>query len=158
MIKNSHSPAEEEQLDLCLSVIVGDNYIEAVLPIVTVSEANGGRKRAINRMGKIAYKAEHWTDKHTRHKKQRGMVHFVLSKYRKIMKLPCQIELTRYGAKKLDRHDNLPMSMKYILDACCELVTGDLRPGRADDSDEIEVKYDQVISSIPAVKIRFTFL
>ncbi len=43
--------------------------------------------------------------------------------------------------------------MKYILDAICEAITGDFRPGRADGSDQIEVSYKQVSSKEYGVKI-----
>lgn len=64
--------------------------------------------------------------------------------------------MTRHAPKKLDRHDNLPMSLKYILDACCAVITNDYRPGRADDDENIQVTYNQVISKQYAVKIHFS--
>ncbi len=36
--------------------------------------------------------------------------------------------------------------MKYILDAVCAVITNDYRPGRADSCEQIDVKYDQVVS------------
>jgi hypothetical protein len=45
------------------------------------------------------------------------------------------------------------MSLKYILDAVCEIITGDFVPGRADSHEGLDVSYDQVISSEYAVKI-----
>lgn len=77
----------------------------------------------------------------------------MLNPHKSKLKLPCRIEFTRYAPKKLDRFDNLPMSLKYILDACCEVITGDLRPGRADDTEEIDVVYKQEISKEYALKI-----
>lgn len=49
------------------------------------------------------------------------------------------------------------MSMKYILDACCAIITGNFKAGRADDDDRISISYDQVNSSQYAVKIEITF-
>lgn len=139
-----------------ISSKTGPDWVDLTLPIVTVSEANGGTKKSYKVNGKVHYKAEHWRDKHSRHKKQKAMVGVFLKPHRSKMKLPCVITLTRYAPNKLDRHDNLPMSLKWILDACCEVITGDYRPGRADDTDEIDVIYKQVISSEYGVRIEIT--
>jgi len=135
------------------------NCITAMLhPMLTVSEANGGQKRSIRgKNGKKILKAEHWSDKNNRHQKQKGVVRMMLRKFRNEIKLPCLITLTRYAPCKLDRHDNLPMSLKWILDAICEIITGDDRPGRADDNEEIDVKYRQIICKEYAVKIEITW-
>lgn len=135
----------------------GENWVEIIIPVVTVSEANGGPKKTFRRQGKTYYKGEHWTDKHKRHKKQKGTVFMMLRKFSNHIRLPCVITLTRYAPTKLDRFDNLPMSLKWILDACCAVATGDYRPGRADDSEEIDVIYKQVMHSEYWVKIRIDF-
>lgn len=127
--------------------------VELFLPILTVSESNGGMKKAVKKNGKTVYQNEHWSEKAKRHKSQKRHVHAILSQYREQLALPCMIILTRFAPNKLDKHDNLPYSLKWILDAICEVITGDYRPGRADASDEIEVKYQQVSSKEYAVKI-----
>lgn len=136
----------------------GGNWVEVLYPIETVSEANGGMKKKYMRKGKLVQGGEGWWDKSARHKKQKGAVYLMLNLQRKHLKLPCKITLTRYGPQKLDRYDNLPMSLKYVLDACCEVITGDYRPGRADDTEEIEVAYKQVYPSDHAVKIHIEML
>lgn len=135
----------------------GVDWVQLILPILTVSEANGGAKKAYKRNGKTCYKAEHWTDKHARHKRQKGMVGMLLRKHAAILKVPCFITLTRYAPNKLDRHDNLPMSMKWILDAVCEIITGDNRPGKADEDERIEVRYNQIASKEYCVRVLITF-
>lgn len=112
------------------------------LPIRTVSEANN---------------FDHWTKKHKRHRLQQKTVALILKPVKQHVKFPCHIKLTRYAPRKLDKHDNLPMSMKYILDACCAIITGNFKAGRADDDDRISISYDQVNSSQYAVKIEITF-
>lgn len=118
--------------------ILGDKAIFH-MPIVTVSEANN---------------FEHWTKKHKRHKLQKQIVQSVM-KMQSVTSypqgvvdvwrfvIPCHIKLTRIAPGTLDRWDNLPMSLKYVLDAICAVVTGDYRPGRADDNEGITVSYDQ---------------
>lgn len=142
---------------LTMSTQKGADWLEITLPIVTVSEANGGKKKTIRRGGKKIYKAEHWSDKHSRHKKQKGAVVLMLNPHKKMFRLPCHITLTRYAPNKLDRHDNLPMSMKWILDSVCAMVTRDFRPGRADDDERITVSYAQFIHSEYGVKIHLNF-
>ena len=133
----------------------GDGWIEISMPIFTASEANGGVKSPYKRNGKTYYKAEHWSEKHRRHKLQKGSVALFLRPHRSDISLPCEITLTRFAPDKLDRFDNLPMSLKWVLDAVCEVITGDYRPGLADSCDEIlDVKYSQVQSKEYGVKIR----
>lgn len=147
-----HKNSPESKLSL--STLIGDNFVQIIIPMVTVSEANGGRKKRLRRNGKTVYRGETWVDAYKRHKKQKGIVHLMLRPMRAHLKLPCHITLTRYAPDKLDRFDNLPMAFKWILDACCEIITGDYRPGRADDTDEIDVTYKQELCPEYGVKIR----
>jgi len=123
-----------------LSCTSGLNWVEITIPIRTVSEANC---------------TDHWRVKHKRHKKQKALIYMLLRPKRPLLKVPCHINITRYAPRKLDKHDNLPISVKYLLDACCEVITNDYRPGRADSDERIEVAYNQVISKHYAVKIHF---
>ena len=133
----------------------GPNFLAVMLPTFTASEANGGVKKAIKLIsGKIRYKAEHWRDKHRRHKSQKAIVNFTLRPHRSMLKLPCKIILTRYAPRKLDQFDNLPMSLKYILDGICEVITGDYVPGRADSHEGLEVKYQQIVNKQYGVLIQ----
>lgn len=117
--------------------------LEIEVPIRTVSEANC---------------FEHWRKKHERHKEQKRKLALALWPIKCQITTPCHIKLTRYAPKKLDKHDNLPMSLKYIVDGCCEILTGDYRPGKADeDEDKFCISYDQVLSKEYGVKIEFTF-
>lgn len=133
----------------------GDGWVRITIPAITVAESNAGVKKVLKINGKKKYKAEHWSEKHHRHKKQKGQVHLLLRPLRSLIKLPCLITLTRYAPKKLDRFDNLPMAFKWILDAICEVITDDYRPGRADNSieNEIDVIYKQIVSSDYGAKI-----
>ena len=145
--------ATEAKLEPFLEKGIG--WVEITMPIITVSEANGGVKKSYIRNGKTCYKSEHWTDKHRRHKLQKGTVALSLRPHRGHVTLPCKIKLTRYAPDKLDRFDNLPMSMKWILDAVCEVITGDYRPGRADSHEGIlDVTYSQEASNAYGVKVR----
>jgi hypothetical protein len=128
--------------------------IEVMIPVVTVSEANGGRKRKLKFLDQTIYKGEHWTDKHKRHKKQKAIVRYFLNPMQSLLSIPCHVHLTRHAPNKLNKHDNLPMSLKYIVDAVCEVITQDFRPGRADDSDDISISYHQVVSKQYWVNIK----
>lgn len=133
----------------------GEGWLEFTLPMLTVSEANGGVKHAIKRNGKTCYKAEHWSEKHRRHRLQKGSVALILRPHRSSLFMPCDIVLTRFAPDKLDRFDNLPMSLKWVLDAICEIITGDNRPGRADANEGIrDVRYEQVLSPEYGIKVR----
>ena len=88
------------------------------------------------------------------HRLQKGSVALLLRPMRHGLRMPCHITLTRYAPRKLDRFDNLPMSMKYILDSICEIITNDFTPGRADSHEGLQVSYDQVTSKEYGVKVR----
>jgi hypothetical protein len=151
------APKEKKALEpkLKLSTQKGDGWVEITMPIYTVSEANGGAKKSYKRNGKTCYKAEHWTEKHRRHKLQKGSVSLLLRPHSASISMPCIINLTRYAPDTLDRFDNLPMSLKWILDSVCEIITGDYRPGHADSHEGIlDVKYFQVLSKEYGVKVR----
>ena len=118
------------------------NQIDVFIPMRTVSEANS---------------TEFWRIKHNRHTEQQRSVSLFLKPWRDKIKLPCNLILTRYAPRKLDKRDNLPMSFKYILDRICAIIMNDYRPGRADDTDEIEVKYDQVPSKEYGIRIQISW-
>lgn len=118
------------------------NSVEFFLNIKTISEANC---------------QEHWTKRHRRHKKQKTILFWSFMEIKPFVRLPCTITFVRLAPKMLDKHDNLPMSMKWLCDQLCAEITGDQRAGRADDSDKIKIKYDQIKSKVYAVKIIIEF-
>lgn len=121
---------------------IDENCVVLDLPIRTKSEANC---------------FEHWTIKHKRHKAQQAIVASVLKPIVKNIKLPCKIILTRLAPKTLDKHDNLPMSFKYIVDTCCAIITGNYISGRADDDERISINYDQIVSKEYGINIKIEF-
>jgi len=126
----------EINTEIYVSCIAGQ--IEIMLPIRTVSESNT---------------TEHWFKKATRHTKQKGIVRCFLEKIKDNVHFPCELVITRYAPRRLDKHDNLPMSLKWIVDACCESITGEKVAGRADDSEYIKISYQQVVNKLYGVKI-----
>jgi hypothetical protein len=131
--------------------------VEIQIPLLTVSEANGGSSKRTRKNGKTGRRREYWTEAAKRHTQQKGLVSMMLKRHKKSLRLPCHITLTRYAPGTLDRHDNLPMAFKWVLDACCEIITGDMRPGRADGSDLIDVTYEQEKTNSYGVKIQIKF-
>lgn len=104
------------------------------LPIKTVSDANKG--------------GEHWTKKHKRHKAQKSAINLFLAGKVDETCLPCTIKLTRIAPRLLDSHDNLPMSLKYVLDAICELLVPNKAIGQADSDPRIQVTYAQIKGAV----------
>jgi hypothetical protein len=143
-----------------IATLATQNEFEIFLPLFTASEANGGVKKSITckRTGKTRYKNEHWSEKYKRHKKQKAVVALAMNHMKGKLSLPCKITLTRYASRKLDKFDNLPMSLKYILDSICEIVTGDYVPGRADSHEGFDVQYEQVNSKDYGVLINIKML
>lgn len=116
--------------------------VEMTLPIKTVSEGNC---------------FEHWQKKHARHKDQKRAIMFAMLPIKEKLRLPCKLTMTRFAPRELDRHDNLPMSMKWIVDQCCAELTGEFKAGKADSDTRISFAYDQVKSKTYAVKVRIDF-
>ena len=123
--------------------IVGSQGLNFLIPIQTVSESNRS--------------SEHWSIKHKRHALQRRAVAAFLKPHKSKVILPCAVKLTRYAPRSLDALDNLPMSLKWITDAVCAIITGDFRPGRADSDPRISLSVDQVKSSTYGVRIEITW-
>ena len=98
------------------------------IPMKTVSEANS---------------SEHWTAKHKRHRTQKTWIKFAFLKEKTEISLPCKITVIRIAPRFLDEHDNLRTSLKFIVDAISENITGIKQAGRADDIEGIEWAYDQ---------------
>ena len=121
---------------------IEDGRVVLTLPIRTVSEANN---------------TDHWHIKASRHRDQKKAIAIALTPFRDKIHLPCKIFLTRFATKKLDKHDNLPMSFKYIVDAICSILTGNYVAGQADSDERISIAYDQLTSKEFGIKIEITF-
>ena len=148
--KNVQTPRKEKKplkteinhVELNFGCFILPNSLTLTLPIRTVSEANC---------------TEPWQKRHKRHKAQKKAIFSAIVEHKHLLRLPCCITYIRYAPKQLDRHDNLPMSMKYLNDQLCAEITSDFRPGRADDTDQITIKYDQIKSKNYGVKIIIEF-
>ena len=95
--------------------------ITTTLPIFTVSEAN---------------RREHHMARHRRRKKQREDAHLLMKQFKR-PRLPVVITLTRVAPRMLDPHDNLPMSVKAVVDGICDWLRV------PDDSGDIFFLYQQ---------------
>lgn len=113
------------------------------MPIKTISEANT---------------REHWAKANKRHSEQKFTVWSYMKADSPDVRTPCIIKLTRIAPRSLDRHENLPMSMKYILDQICDYIHPGKAAGRADDDPNIHVEYAQEKGSPKeyAVRIEIT--
>lgn len=78
-----------------------------------------------------------------RHRKQKMYVQQVLRELT-LDRKPLLVVLTRIAPRRLDKHDTLPASMKWIADAVAEKLVPGKRVGRADASKMIEWEYAQV--------------
>lgn len=102
--------------------------VKVTIPLKTISEAN---------------KAEHWFIKAKRHKMQKNAVALCLRSKLEGIRLPCKIKVTRIAPRKLDSHDNLRMSQKFVIDQIAELIKPNMVIGRADDDAGFHFEYDQ---------------
>lgn len=119
-------------------VLVEDGRLELSLPIVTVSESNCN---------------ETWKDKHIRHKVQKHALKRAIGPFKINICQPCVVTWVRYGPKLLDEHDNLRMAFKWLADGLAEELTGDYRPGKADETKSIIWQYGQVKSKEYYIKL-----
>ena len=105
--------------------------IIATIPIRTVPESNRG--------------GEHWTAKSKRHKMQKNAVFYCIKPMisNHPIPLPITITICRIAPRKLDSHDNLAISLKWIADAIAELFIPGLKIGMADNDPRITFTYTQ---------------
>lgn len=85
--------------------------------------------------------SEHRMKKHSRLKKQKGIIDLVLKNCG--IKIPCRVVLTRVAPRELDEHDNLRSAFKHVIDAIANVLIPGLKPGRADGSKEIIWEFAQ---------------
>ena len=121
---------------------VGDRQIIITEPIKLANEANS---------------SEGWRAKHARHKAQKKAVFVATLPIKHLIKMPCTLKVTRFAPKELDRHDNLPYSAKWLVDALCSEITGDHRPGLADGHKGFSFEYDQIKSKKYYTKIEISW-
>ncbi len=65
--------------------------------------------------------------------------------------------LIRLAPNELDVFDNLPMSLKYIVDAICAIITGEYRAGKADSDKRISIACGQISSKEYGVRVEITY-
>lgn len=139
-IRKPKRQAKREIIDF--GIFHCEGKLIATLPITTVSEANC---------------SESWQKRHIRHARQKDAVNLALSPSIRQIKLPCRVTVIRYASRFLDAHDNLRMSLKYIVDQVADCLVPGLKPGRADDDRRITWAYDQVKSKEKYIKIVIEF-
>ncbi len=87
-------------------------------------------------------KIEHWSKKYLRRKKLKTAIRAFVNGT--MIRPPCIVVLTRIAPRKLDKEDNLPAAMKWAKDAVAEILIPGLVPGRADEDNRIEWRFDQM--------------
>jgi hypothetical protein len=116
--------------------------ITAILPIDTRSEANSN---------------ESWQSKHKRHKSQKAQLRFYMQKITSDnIKLPCHVYFYRLSSRGID-DDNNVSAFKYLRDGLAAMITGDERPGRADNDSRITWHYGQEKCKEQGIKIVITY-
>jgi len=133
----------EKPIEFC--TIINPGHVEMTLPFRTISPNA----------------SEPWQKRYKREKEQKkGVRLLMLSVKNKILKIHriYNLKFTRYAPKFLDAHDNLPMSLKKIVDQTCAEIAQDFVPGRADGYSCFKFEYDQVKSKYYGVKIEITYL
>lgn len=98
--------------------------------------------------------SEHWSSRGMRHRLQKKLVakRWILDKPQ--VALPCKVVLTRIATRKLDEHDNLPGSLKWIADAVADCILPGQKAGQADASPLIKWGFRQEFGKIRAVRIQ----
>ena len=143
--KNVKSPKRSKKIEpepnLEFGAILGNRQLILTLPLRTQSPNM----------------CEPWQKRHARHKEQKRAVMFAMIPYRQIITMPCTIKCIRFAKKEIDKHDNLPMSFKNLVDCVAAEITGDHRPGLADSNKGFTFQYDQVKSKKYYVKIEISW-
>lgn len=113
---------------------------------ILVDKINDGMKmtqiKIPLRLAAESNSSDHWTKKAKRHKIQKLLVKSYLNRY-ELPPLPCLIKLTRIAPRQLDKHENLPMSFKWIIDAIADHYIPGLQAGRADSDPRLSFEFFQ---------------
>lgn len=103
---------------------------------------------------------EHWHKKATRHTKQRDAIKTVWkatgSAIPNIQNVPIILYICRVAPRRLDHSDNLPCSLKSLVDEICNCLLPGYADGRADGLLKIKIAYAQA-KGLPrqyAIKIK----
>ena len=101
------------------------------IPVKTVSESN---------------RSEHWAKKAKRHKLQKRWVKATWPHAMPPLdpEATYTICITRIAPRVLDLHDNLPSSVKWILDGICDNLYPGLAIGQADSAKNLKWAYYQI--------------
>ncbi len=86
---------------------------------------------------------EYWRKSYNRHQIQKLLIKNGLPYISFYKDIPILIKLIRISPRKLDEHDNLPTSFKYIVDSIADLIYPGKKAGRADDTCMIKWRYAQ---------------
>ena len=97
----------------------------------------------------------HWAASMTRHTRQKKAIRTIISPLS--ISTPCSINLIRYAPHLMDSHDNLPYAFKWIVDTIAAKLIPGLAPGRADSSEKLTWRYNQIKSKEKKIEIVFEF-
>lgn len=100
---------------------------------------------------------QNWRVRHARHKRQKDLVALYFASSHTKVAPPCKCTLVRQANRFLDDHDNLPSSMKWVVDAIALHLTGDKRPGLADGDKRLTWSYSQEKAKKKGLRIIFEF-
>jgi hypothetical protein len=92
--------------------------------------------------------SQHWSVKRKRHVAQKKWIQAFFLRERPEVTFPCTVTLTRVAPRFLDDHDNLRVSLKWVVDEIAAQITGNTVPGRADGDDRITWLYSQEKGSV----------
>jgi len=99
----------------------------------------------------LANKMEHWSKRHKRNKILKFLIQRELA-VNNVPSLPSversegdrvKVALTRIAPRRLDSVDNLPSSMKPVIDSICDFFLPGLKAGRADSDKRFEFTLHQ---------------
>jgi len=89
----------------------------------------------------LANLAGSWKANYYSNKKKKELIRLVLTQNE--YRLPCHVIITRVSPRMLDSIDNLPASVKFVIDAVADYLIPGLRPGRADGDKRLSFEVKQ---------------
>ena len=99
---------------------------------------------------------ENWRTRHARHKRQKAQVSIAMHNIKGEFTIPCCVTFTRMAPRLIDSDNNVS-AFKYFRDMVAAELTGDFRPGRADNNPQIDWHYQQEKAKQKGAKILFEF-
>lgn len=104
-------------------------------------ECHGQKYKIPMKLPSLANRAGRWKGNYFMNKVKCATIRRCLANLK--ITPPCKVIITRIAPRMLDTIDNLPMSVKFVIDTVADMLIPGLKPGRADGDSRVKFEIQQ---------------